>query len=380
MATPTFGLTTNFANSIAGLMPDFMWQEITSEGADPLVDALPLGYEDAGFVRWDQYENPYGLLAQRGLDAAPPVVRMPGVRVNYAQPGYFGAVTQLRESELVLEREPGTIADPLDVPNRLSVLLLNFSTMAVSRIRKMDSDLLLTCEFNIQNEAGQIVQSYAIDNYRTFSPLNDGNTGPGWAAFPNTARPINDMIYWKATLEKGTSSKFDKSCQQLCNDFVLVDLFKTTQIQQTYKNKFGATPVGLDSDGLNEIVMGYDLPKLVPYNYGYYETLADAQAQDPSLFNYIIPNKSLIWLGKRPKGQKLGQFMLTRHAPIAVSGDINKYPDISVRDESGHDWGKGFYVKTQLHTMSPVHYDIEMSFNACPTVFYGSAGAGVTYT
>lgn len=380
MATPTFSLTQNFENDVAGFMPDFMWQEITSEGADPLVDALPLGYSDTSFVRWDQYENPYGLLAQRGLDAAPPLVKMPGIRVNYATPGYFGAVTQLRESEMVVERQPGTVSEPLDVPERLGILLLNFSTMAVSRIRKMDSDLLLTGEFTVQNDAGQLVQSYKIDNYRTFSPLNDGPTGPGWAAFPDTARPINDMIHWKAVLEKGTSSKFDKTCSQLCNNFVLQDLFATKQIQLSYKNKFGATPVGLDNDGLNDIVMGYDLPKLVPYNYGYYPTLADAQAQDPTLFNYIIPEKSLIWIGKRPKGQKLGQFKLTRHAPLAVAGDIAKYPDISVKDDSGYDWGKGFYVKTQLHTMSPVHYDIEMSFNACPVVFYGSSAAGVTYT
>lgn len=380
MATPTFGLTQNFENDIAGLMPDLMWQEITSEGSDPLVDALPLGYSDTSFVRWDQYENPYGLLEQRGLDAALPVVRMPGIRVNYAQPGYFGALTQLRESELVLERQPGTIADPLDVPERLSILLLNFSTMAVSRIRKMDSDLLLTGEFNIQNAAGQIVESYAIDNYRTFSPLNDGNTGPGWAAFPNTARPINDMIYWKAVLEKGTSSKFDQSCSQLCNNFVLVDLFKTQQIQQTYKNKFGATPVGLDRDGLNDILVGYDLPKLVPYNYGYYPTLEEAQTQDPSDFEYIIPNKSLIWVGKRPKGQKLGQFKLTRHAPLAIAGDIAKYPSTSVKDDSGYDWGKGFNVRTKLWDMTPVHYDIEMSFNACPVVYYGSAASGITYS
>lgn len=380
MPVSALGLTQNFDNDVQWLMPDFMWDEITGEGADPLVDALPLGYEDTSFVRWDQYQDPYGLLGQRGLDAPPQLVTMPGTRVYEAQPGYYGNVTQLRESELVVERQPGTVSDPLDIPDRLATLLLNFSCMAVSRIRQTISDLLRTGTFTNTNAAGNIVNSYTVEDYQTFSPANDGNTGPGWAAFPATARPINDMIYWKAQAQKATSSKFDESAAQLCNPFVLVDLFKTTQIQVTYKNKFGATPVGLDSEGLNGILLGYKLPPLVEYDKGYFPTLAAANARSKSLFTYIIPNKNLIWIGKRPKGQKLGQFKLTRHAGIATAGDIGKWPSVNVRDEAGYDWSKGLFVRTKIHDMSPIHYDTEMSFNACPVLGYGSASFGVSYT
>ncbi len=378
----SLGLTQNFDNDIAGLMPDYMWDEITDdEGmADPLVDAMPLGYTDTSFVRWDQWQDPYGQLPQRGLDAPPPLVTMPGLRVYEAQPGYYGGVTQLRESEIVLERQAGTIADPLDIPDRNAVLLLNFSCMAVSRIRQTISDLLLTGTFTNINDAGNIVNSYTVEDYQTFSPANDGNTGPGWAAFPVTARPINDMIYWKAQAEKGTSSMFGKTAVQLCNPFVLVDLFKTTQIQQTYKNNYGATPIGLDNDGLNKILIGYNVPPLEEYTKGYYPTLADANARDKDAFQYIIPNKSLIWIGKRPKGQKLGQFKLTRHAAIATQGDINKWPSVNVRDDSHYDWSKGLFVRTWIQDHSPVNYTTEMSFNACPMLYYGSSAFGVTYT
>jgi hypothetical protein len=366
-------LTQNFETTTAALLPDLIWEEILEESgaADPILAALPPSYSDFDQVKYDQYEDPYGLLPLRGLDAEPEVLQMPGYRTYQFAPGYFGATTQLRETEITSERQAGTVSDPIDVGDRLGTMMLYFSTMVVSRFRKTAADLLLTGKISITGQLGQKFQ-FKMDNYNTLSP------SVGWAANPTTATPINDMLGWKATLQKGSSSKFDQSAVQLMNSFSLNDLFATTQIQSVYKSEFGATPIGLD--GVNKILIGYDLPPIQVYDKGYFPTLADAKNRTFANWQYVIPNKSIAWIGKRPKGQQIGQFQLTRHAGLVEAAGANRYPSLNVENESAAEIAKGLYVRAHYQNRMPHRYDIELGFNGCPVLWYGSATAGISYT
>lgn len=369
-------LSQNFEFTVGALMPDFIWQD-AQQADDPLMKAFPFGYEDADKVKWDQYENPYGLIPYRGLDGNPPLVSFPGFRQYNFDPGYFGGYTQLSETEITAERQPGTIASPLDVDDRLGMLMLHASTMIVSRCRKMLSDMLVAGKFTVTGAQGQ-VYGYQVDGYRTKVP------GVGWNASPTTAVPINDMLQWQAELQRGTSSKFGGESILLANSNTIAELFKTTQIQTSYRTKYGASVIGLDGAadlaGLNSITQGFDLPKIVRYDHGYYPTLADAVNRTTANFTYIIPNRTLIWLGKRPDTNKVGQFQLTRHAGLVETGQAKGYPSIRTRNTEAAEIAKGLYVRSHYINRMPHHYDLEFGFNGGPVMWWGSAAAGITYS
>lgn len=382
---PTLAMPQNFVQDTAALLPDYIWDEIVDKANDPLLSCMPFKYTESSFVKWDQYQDPYGLIPLRGVDGAPNLVRMPGLRTNEAAPGFYGLVTELRESELLFERQPNTVSDPLDIPDRLGKLVLDASTMVVSRFRQTAADLLVSGEFTNTNASGEITHSYAVENYQTFSPANDGPTGPGWAADPANADPIGDLIYWQTSkLNKGTSADFGRASQILCNPTVVNDIWKCDSVRNAFKSKFGSSILrgempSLDGDqGLNTLLMGMGLPPLVVYNKGYYETLEDAASGDSEDFTYAIADKSLIWIGVRPKGQQIGSWTLTRNAGLTTPN--NNYDAVDIANEQKAEIAKGIYVNSHFHNRMPHRYEIEMGFNACPILYYRRATAGITYT
>ncbi len=388
MATPVFAMPQNFDQDTAALLPDYIWDEIVDKGDDPLLSAMPFSYTESSFVKWDQYENPYGLIPLRGVDGAPTLVQMPGLKVYESAPGFYGLVTQLRESEILFERQPNTVASPLDVPDRLGKLMLDASTMVVSRFRQTAGDLLVTGEFTNLNASGELQHHYQLEDYQTFAPANDGFTGPGWTANPATADPIGDLIYWQTKkLNRGTSADFGPKSRILCNPTVINDIWNCTSVRVAFKSKFGATFLRGDletspplegDNGLNALMMGMGLPPLVPYDRGYFPTLTDSIAGDPDNFTFAIADKSLIWLGVRPKGQTIGAWKLTRNAGM-VSPSVN-YDSVDVENEQKGEMTKGIYVNAHYINRMPHHYDLELGFNACPILYYRRATAGITYS
>lgn len=382
---PTYAMPQNFVQETGALLPDYIWDEIVDKGNDPLLSCMPFKYTDASFVKWDQYQDPYGLIPLRGVDGAPNLVRMPGLKTYEAAPGFYGLATQLRESELLFERQPNTVADPLDISDRLGKLVLDASTMVVSRFRQTAADLLVTGEFTNTNSSGELSHHYEVENYQTFAPANDGTTGPGWAADPENADPIGDLIYWQTSkLNKGTSADFGKASQILCNPTVVNDIWKCKSVRNAFKSKFGASILrgevpNLDGDqSLNALFIGMGLPPLVVYNKGYFETIGEAESADADDFTFAIADKSLIWIGVRPKGQQIGSWMLTRNAGL-VEPSVN-YDAVGIENEQKAEIAQGIYVNSHFNNRMPHHYEIEMGFNACPVLFYRRATAGITYT
>lgn len=384
MPVTSLALPQNFEQDVAALMPDLLWHK-TKNSKSPLARALPFSYTDASFVKWDQYKNPYGLIPLRGVNAPPDSVRMPGLREYVAMPGFYGLVTTLNEQEILFGRQPNTVANPLDVADRLGVLALNGSEMVYNRVRQTGADMLVSGEFTNVSADGTITHKYKIDDYQTFSPANDGNTGPGWAADPANADPIGDLIYWQTKkLNKGTSASFAGDSEIVCNPSVVNDIWNCASVRSAFKSKFGASVLrgempNLDGDNsLNALLLGMGLPKLVVDAEGYYETLEEAAGEDPDDFTYFVPDQSLVWIGVRPENQQIGSFKLTRFAGVGAYGSEG-YPSVSVANEEAAEIAKGFYVNAHYHNRMPHGYDLEMGFNAAPVLYYRRATAGVTY-
>lgn len=384
---PTFAMPENWEQDTAALMPDITWAKMRF-GSDPLLALLPVSYTDAGKVQWDQYESPFGLIPLRGVDAAPDLVRMPGLKTYEAAPGFYGMVTELRESEMTFEREPNTVNEPLDVGKRLGKLTLDASTMLVNRFRQTAAQLLVDGEFTNVNGSGELTHHYKIENYQAFAPANDGNTGPGWAADPVNADPIGDLIYWQTKkLNKGTDADFGKDSRILVNPTVINDFWNTTAVRNRFVSKFGASILrgdgerpNLDGDqSINALLAGMGLPPFVVYKEGYYETEDEAKEGDPDDFVYAIADKSLIWMGVRPEGQPIGAMKLTRHAGIGAY-QADRYPTVTTENEQRVELAKGIYIAAHFINRMPHRYEIEIGFNACPILYYRRAAAGITYT
>lgn len=361
----TLNLTQNY--QVEAILPELMSDEMAGDGPDPLLEALPPVHEDTDFVRWDQYENGYGLLNLRGLGGEPDVTQVPGMRHYAVAPGYYGERVELDETEMTKTREPGTTGDPADPKKRVAVMMQYQADKCVNRFRVMDSELLRTGRFRVTSANGRVIHADQIENYRTFQ------AGISWSASPTTAVPINDLLTWQASLELGTSSDFGTESTILAPPEVLVHLFATTQIQTAYRSKFGSSVIGLD--GLNELLLGFGLPKIKVYKKNYYPTLADAIARTNA--TRVIPTRNLIWLGRRPKGQVLGKFVLTRH--VGNTGPFNKDDPYRSPVRDKFQWADGLYVRLEYTPRMPFKWELDVAFNGGPVVHFPSAAAGLSY-
>ncbi len=373
----TLGIMQNYAVATEALLPNLLWTELKN-GSDPLLKLFPLSYEDADIIQYDQWQDPYGLTALRGLDGPPPIVTLPGLRVYRVSPQYYGNKTQIRESQIVKMREPGTANKPVEMDELMNYYMLYFSTQGGSRIRQTAADLLIngtftntTTDTTNNTSNGSIIHTYTIENYRTLAPANDVNTGPSWVTDPTNAKPINDQLYWQNFLQLGTSTSFGNDSTLLAQQAFLVTMMKTKQIQETYRDKYGSSITG--PEGVNMLQQGFGLPKIEVYNEGYNPTLADVQTQDLTNFVRFIGADNFIWMGKRKEGQQVGSMKFTRNANKVNSGKPG-YPTVSENPEL--PWSEGIHVAVYYYPQMPAHFDYEMGFNFCPVSWYPYATAG----
>ncbi len=383
-------LTQNMVAESAALLPTLMWSFMTDDDGekDPFFEKFPLADRDTWMVQWDQKQSPYGLAPQGVLDGPPPLMVMPGRRVNQAVPGVYRFYTQIRETELTTSREPGTISDAIDVPNRLNDVMLYGGEMIVNRIRKIYADLGLYGYFNNESSDG-VQNTYQIQNY--------SRTGvSAWISSPTTATPIDDLRTVQSALNKGTSTRFGQKSNILMSDEGVSALLKTSQIRNSFKSAYGASflapfdnaqksgmqpPLNGDQS-LNKLFFGMGLPPITPWNYGYFPLLSDVQSL-ANKGNYVkfLPSTSLIWLGNRPNNQQLGQFTFARHAGNLEKGDAANFDVVRAKSpDSITEFGNNIYVRVHYINRQPNHYDFEFGFNSVPEVWYDDAMASVYWS
>lgn len=380
------GLSQNLEAITTYLMPSLMWNDFT-DGEDELLKRIAPTYTPYDKVQYDQYDNPWGITEYRGLGAEPAAIPMSQWKKITIAPGYWGEKTTLEENLITRGREPGSLADPISVGDIMGNFTLQLKTRLVSLIRKAVADTVRTGIFTNTGRNGTKF-AYQINNY------SSQMKAPAWAN--TSANFITDMLNYKAGFQKGSSSKFGRKSVLLMNSLSIVDIWKQTVIQATYKSDYGASFVGLDgasmSEGINQFLsgknearQGWDLPPIVIYDYGYYNSLEAAKTRDKTNFNYIIPYQSALWIGERPSSQVVGQFQLTRHAGLVEEGDAAKYPNADDLEEgemlSGLDALKnGLYVRVHYHNAQPHGYMEEVGFNGSPVIGYPDAVAAINWT
>lgn len=382
-------LTQNMVADAAALMPKLMWASTVDDDGkeDPFFENLPLSYSDSWVQRWDQYGAPYGLLPQSTLDSAPVLMQMPGLRVFEVEPGVYRAYTEITESMLTKQREPGTLADPIKASTELSRVMLYLSDFVINRFRKAYADLGVNGQINNTNLEG-VQQTYQIQNYQKF-------TVSAWLSSPTTATPIDDLRSIQTTANRGTSSRFGMKSKIMMVDEGVNALLATSQIRNTFRSEYGASFLApfdnnqlsgvqppLNGDrSLNKLFVGMGLPEIVPWNHGYYSTFADAQNYVKANFVKFIPNTSAVWMGIRPNGQKLGKMSVARHAGLMEKGSAADFDVVSFDNPlKGEEYAKGLYIKVHYKNKQPNGYEFEIGVNFTPIVWYDDAMVSVNWT
>lgn len=382
-------LTQNMVAESAALLPEFLYAHLRDDegGTDPFVEKFPLADRDVWKVTWDQRESPYGILPQGTLDSPPVLMTMPGVRVYEVEPGVYRGYTLLTESELTKSREPGTLADPLNIPERLSTVMMYFGEMLANRVFKTFADLGVNGYFNNQSADG-VQHTYKINGYQRISMS-------AWAGSPTTATPIDDLRVAASTLNRGTSSRFGAKSQLLMTDEAITTLLATTQIRSTFKSPYGATilapfdianatgrqpDTGAGAQSMNKLFMGMGLPEIVPWNRGYYPLLSDVQNRTKTNFSKFLGSTSAVWLGYRPNKQPLGQFTFARHLGNTMGAKADYNVESVKSPGSVTEFGKNIYVAAHVQNEQPHGYKFEMGCNYTPEVWYEDAMAAIYWS
>lgn len=360
----TYNLTQNYAIDV--ILEEYL---LVNSGRDPLLALLPMGYEDTSKVVWDQPENGYGLLSLRGLGGTPDVTGIAGSRQYSLEPGYYGEKVVFHEKQLTLSRELGTPNEPASLDWFVSNGMRQLSRRALDQARNIISKLFRLGRYDIRSRDGRVQHADSIENYNVLVP------GTSWSNYA-AATPIDDLLLWKNQLQTGTSSKFGKESTLIAQTATINDLLQCSQIRSAFKMKFGSSPLGLD--GMNDILNGFELPKIEVYDEGYYDTEANAIARTG--FIRHIPAKSLIWAGTRPEGVPIGKFVLTRN--LVNKPPIGNMPDLRYDNNSGQVKGslsEGLYTLLEYYQKPPVRLELDIGFNGGPAIRYPSAAAGIYY-
>lgn len=374
-------LTQNF--NIEVILPEMLWDEMNDTGADPILEALPPTHVKEDMILWEQYENGYGLLSYRGLGGEPEVTAAPGIRRYAVSPGYLGERCRLDEVEMTKSRDPGSPNLPAKPEERIAIMMNYQAAKTVNRICQIGCDFLRTGKFTNRSASGSIVHTDQIENYTAITsmpgytlPKTGKVLGPSWSADPQNARPLTDLDYTKIELEIGTSSEFGAESTVACNPLVLADMLNTRQVQEVYKLEYGQTPSS--SEDVNKLLNKRGLPKFTPYKRGYFPTIADAVAR--TNFTRLLPAGGMIWLGKRPKGQRLGKFVLTRNLGVDPPTGTRESPYRAAQPSAeGMQWMEGIAVLLEYYPKMPRRFELDIDLSGGPVVHFGSAAAGLTY-
>jgi len=313
---------------------------------DDLLSLFPYRYAGGNEVVWEQEDNDFGLMEVRGLDGKPGLVQKLGFNQFKMKPGYYGSVYQLTEQELTEARGIGTFGDPIDIDDLVVKRTRTLMIQRLNRMRQTISDFCRLGAFTNARADGTSVHS-DIFNITTKVP------GTAWSSTA-TATPLKDLRSYKALAERNTSSSFGNKSKLIANSVTINYLLNNTNANDLGGKRLEVGSTINTLEDLNQkILAANNLPQLVEYNKSY-----QTGPRDRTTFTMFIPDGFLIWVGDRPNGQRLGEFIGTRNINSANESDDGIYSKVIDRGEMevprqievhhGFNGGIGIYYPTAL--------------------------------
>lgn len=263
----------------------------------PVFTIMPIRNTQDVVLIWEQQDNYTGLQQVRGLNGQPTRVRKIGSKRYLMEPGYYGEFQVIDERELTLRRQAGTWDQPVSINDLVMVAQDQLLGRRLDRIELIVWTLLTTGTFAVANADGSIMHTDRF-NIQTFTA-----TVP-WATFA-TATPLADFRAVKL-LGRGRSTNFGGSATMYMNQTTLNNMLSNTNNADIYGRRVSGLSTVNNLADWNRILTGDDLPSIVVYDEGYLD--------DNGVFQLFIPNNKVVLVGKRPAGQTVGEYRMTRNA------------------------------------------------------------------
>jgi hypothetical protein len=297
---------------------------------------MPFEESDNHLLEWEQMDNWTGLQAVRGLNGEPTRVKKVGSKKYVMEPGVYGEYSVLDENDLTRRRRLGSFGTPVDVSDLVLAEQERLMGRRLDRQEQVIWALLASGIFTVVGEDG-VVRATDAYTMQTFS------AGVTWATSA-TAVPLANFRSVQL-LSRGRSVSFGTEAMAVMNRTTFNSLMSNTNANDL----FGRRPSGLGTisglSDVNRVLNMEGLPSIVIYDEGYLD--------DTATFQLFVPNNKVILIGKRPAGQRIAAFRLTRNA-------------------NNPDLGPGVYQKTIDRGEHKVPRTIEIhdGANGGPVVFY----------
>jgi hypothetical protein len=289
-------------------MPDFVFpssatlEQIAQDkmpalmASRPIFQIFPVRSVDESMLIWEQLDNFQGLQQARGINGPAGRVKKTGAKRYSMQPGHYGEFELLDEEELERRRQYGTFGTPIDVADLVMLAQDKLLQRRLDRIENTGWSLLSAGTFSVANGLGQILHT------DTF-PIQSFTANPLWTN-PATSHPLADLRGIK-TLHRGHSVAFNSAATLYMNQVgVNLMLANTNANDLGGRRSTGLETINNLSD-LNRLLTRDDLPSIAPYDEGYID--------DSGAFQLFIPDNTFTLVGKRPAGQVVGEYRMTRN-------------------------------------------------------------------
>lgn len=252
---------------------------------------IPFKNTELSKVQWDELDNERGMTAPHQQDTDPKVVARPGSKLREYTPIFFKESEVIKESELLNARAFGTINGAI-----------NLDELVATRLKaRIDKDFIrsewliwamLQGQIAIDENGVKVDETFDTltftpnvdwDQHATATPLADART------FSRLFRPTGASASGAVIIVNQTDMDHVLSNKNADDFFGFVN------------ENFKKTTYSIEE--LNKVLAVNGLPTYEVYDDGYIDANGDFQT-------YIKDGKPIV-IGKRPNGQKHGEFLLT---------------------------------------------------------------------
>lgn len=311
--------------------------QLTLTMDDPIFDIMPIVNVNAFDLLWDIPANVTGLTNLRGLNGQPGNVAALGGNRFRVTPGVYGEFSTIDEEEMTRRAELGTFNIPVDVTDLVRDRQDQLIQRRIDRIRYIGWLLIASGTFSVLNNNG-------IQHTDTFD-LQDYNAST-WATVA-TATPLADFRGAKL-LQRGKGVSFGAQAKAYMNQSTFNSMTANTNAADLYGKRTAGLAIPQGVNEINAVLMNEDLPQIVIYDEGYLDS--------SGTFQLFLATGKVVIVGKRPGGQKITDFAMTRNA-----NNANVAP------------GPYDFVKNRAGETVPPTIEVHSGFNGGPRIYYPGA-------
>jgi hypothetical protein len=263
---------------------------------NPIFDIFPDKNLESFLLSWEQYDNYTGMMSPRGLDGRPSSVNPVGTKRYAMEPGVYGEFMTISEREILTSRQPGTLADVVDVTGLQTQRANQLLHRQIVRQTYLGWQLLVNGYFLATDPYGVLMHA-ASYTQRIYT------AAVGWGTVA-TATPLKDFRAVRL-LARGYSINLGRGSKAYANATTVSNLLNNTNASDLGGKRVEAGNTVNDLDSINRIFLANDCPQIVEQDKFWVDDTGTVQLD--------IPDNTVIVRGLRLDLAPLGNWCNCRN-------------------------------------------------------------------